>query len=97
MIVSRALDENGIRHCSLMAGHGHGGTVSGQLERFKRDPDVTALLLPVQSGANGLNLIEATHVLLMEPVLNPGQELQAVGRVHRIGQTRPTVVHRYKI
>ncbi len=89
MIVSRALDENGIQHCMLRSGH-----AQQQLNRFKREPDVTALLLPIQSGANGLNLIEATHVLLMEPVLNPGSELQAIGRVHRIGQTRPTFVHR---
>jgi len=58
------------------------------LQSFKTDHDVTVLLLPIYSGANGLNLIEATHVLLVEPVLNSAQELQAIGRVHRIGQTR---------
>lgn len=55
------------------------------------------LLLPVASGANGLNLVEATHVLLIEPILNPGSELQALGRVHRIGQSKPTVVHRFLV
>ena len=55
------------------------------------------LLLPISSGANGLNLIEASHVLLIEPILNPAQELQAIGRVHRIGQTKATVIHRFII
>ena len=38
---------------------------------------------------------EAQHVILTEPLLDPAVEAQAVGRVHRIGQTQPTFVHRY--
>lgn len=54
-------------------------------------------MLPISSGANGLNLIQARHVVLVEPILNPGAEVQAIGRVHRIGQHRETVVHRFLI
>lgn len=59
------------------------------LKKFKdKDGNVTCLLIPVQLGSQGLNLIEATHVIIIEPFLNPGDELQAIGRVHRIGQTK---------
>ena len=55
------------------------------------------LLLPLKSGANGLNLIEANHVVMVEPLLNVGVEHQAINRVHRIGQTRETHVHRFLV
>ncbi|KAJ7342021.1 hypothetical protein JRQ81_008403 [Phrynocephalus forsythii] len=67
------------------------------LSAFKYDTKINILLLPLHTGSNGLNIIEATHVLLVEPILNPAHELQAIGRVHRIGQTKPTIVHRFLI
>lgn len=53
------------------------------------------LLLLIQHGANGLNLLEAQHVVLVEPLLNPAAEAQAISRVHRIGQENKTFVHRF--
>ena len=67
------------------------------MDRFKHDETVSVLLLPMKRGAQGLNLTEAQHVLLLEPVLDPGMEAQAIKRVDRIGQTRPTCVHRFVI
>ncbi|XP_021758247.1 E3 ubiquitin-protein ligase SHPRH-like isoform X1 [Chenopodium quinoa] len=66
----------------------------------QRKPDskfIQVLLLLIQQGANGLNLLEAQHVILVEPLLNPAVEAQAISRVHRIGQTRKTIVHRFLI
>ncbi|XP_070027034.1 uncharacterized protein [Nicotiana sylvestris] len=56
---------------------------------------IQVLLLLIQHGANGLNLLEAQHVILVEPLLNPAAEAQAIGRVHRIGQAHKTLVHRF--
>lgn len=53
------------------------------------------LLLLLGQGGKGLNLTEAQHVVLLEPILDPALEAQAIGRVHRIGQRKETHVHRW--
>jgi len=35
--------------------------------------------------------------MIVEPTMNPAVEAQVLGRVHRIGQTRETFVHRFVI
>ncbi|KHN39993.1 E3 ubiquitin-protein ligase SHPRH [Glycine soja] len=56
---------------------------------------IQVLLLLIQHGANGLNLLEAQHVVLVEPLLNPAAEALAISRVHRIGQKNKTLIHRF--
>ncbi|KAK4756691.1 hypothetical protein SAY87_006818 [Trapa incisa] len=56
---------------------------------------IQVLMLLIQHGANGLNLLEAQHVVLVEPLLNPAAEAQAISRVHRMGQENQTLVHRF--
>ena len=36
-------------------------------------------------------------MIFVEPLLHPGIEVQALGRVDRIGQTRHTYVHRFVV
>ncbi|KAJ4978047.1 hypothetical protein NE237_008827 [Protea cynaroides] len=67
-------------------------TTHGQQSEPK---SIQVLLLLIQHGANGLNLLEAQHVILVEPLLNPAAEAQAINRVHRIGQEKTTLVHRF--
>jgi E3 ubiquitin-protein ligase SHPRH len=92
-LISKALLENSINHVLLKTGPKY----AHSLEHFKKSEDVKALLLPISLGAKGLNLVEATHVFLVEPLLNPANEVQAVGRIHRIGQTKVTTVHRFLV
>jgi E3 ubiquitin-protein ligase SHPRH len=42
-------------------------------------------------------LVNATHVFLCEPLINTAIELQAIARVHRIGQHRATTVWMYLV
>ena len=58
---------------------------------------VQVLLMLVQHGANGLNLLEAQHVILLEPLLNPSAEAQAISRIHRVGQDKSTFIHRFVV
>ncbi|CAM9715351.1 unnamed protein product, partial [Ectocarpus sp. 12 AP-2014] len=62
------------------------------LTAFAKDPPTTVFLLSVRSGAVGINLTQANNVFLLEPLLNLALEKQAVGRVYRLGQTRPVTV-----
>jgi SNF2 family DNA or RNA helicase len=89
-IVQQALIANGIRHVRATSSKETGDFVN----RF-RAVDCTALLLNVKHGAEGLTIVEATHVFMVEPLMNHGLDLQAISRVCRIGQTKKTYVHRY--
>jgi E3 ubiquitin-protein ligase SHPRH len=47
----------------------------GGVERFKHDPTVECLLMHAGSQASGMNLVNATHVLLCEPLVSFIQDL----------------------
>ena len=67
------------------------------IEKFKSDPSVECFLLHAKAHSAGLNLVVASHVFLCEPMLATAVELQAIARVHRIGQHRATTVWMYVI
>lgn len=92
-VVEKAIESNGVVFTRAEAG----SKFRVAVDKFKHDLSVNALLLPLKRGAHGLNLTEAQHVVLLEPVLDPGLEAQAIKRVDRIGQTHPTCVHRFII
>lgn len=58
------------------------------IESFRSDPNATVLLVSIKAGGQGLNFTAANKVYMMEPQYNPGQEQQAIDRVHRMGQQR---------
>jgi E3 ubiquitin-protein ligase SHPRH len=85
--LSTAFQRFRIGHASIDA---RGGTA-----RFKDDPAVECFLLHARAHASGLNLVNANHVFLCEPLVNTALELQAIARVDRIGQQHETTVWLY--
>ena len=92
--------KEGIKHIAgALAATGIGattmtGTVQARrsLATFLSDKECQAILLHAGSAAAGLTLTVAEHVVLLDALQDPALVLQAVGRVHRIGQTKPTTV-----
>ncbi|KXX75155.1 putative ATP-dependent helicase IRC20 [Madurella mycetomatis] len=65
------------------------------ITNFREDPGTEVFLLHARAHASGLNLVNASHVFLCEPLLNTALELQAIARVDRIGQQHETTVWLY--
>lgn len=67
------------------------------LDALNADDSVTILLASIKAAGQGLNLTAASRVFIMEPLWNPAAEVQAVDRVHRIGQKREVIITRYRM
>jgi SNF2 family DNA or RNA helicase len=73
----------------------HGGIESAKrkdlVDRFRDDPRCRAFL-STDAGGVGLNLQHASVVVNVDLPWNPAVLEQRIGRVHRLGQTRPVQV-----
>lgn len=67
---------------------------SEQIKAFNMDDEYRLFLLSTRAGGQGINLVAADTVILFDSDWNPQQDLQAMDRAHRIGQTRPVIVYR---
>lgn len=66
-----------------------------RIQRFQQDPAIPALLMTFGTGAVGLNLTVANRVHILEPQWNPAVEMQAIGRILRLGQEKNVTIVRY--
>lgn len=64
------------------------------VDAFEQAPAGSVLAAQIQSGGTGLNIQSASVVILCEPQYKPSTENQAIGRAHRMGQTRDVLVYR---
>ncbi|KAL8100619.1 helicase-like transcription factor CHR28 isoform X2 [Apium graveolens] len=95
-LVEMALKQSGLVYRKL------DGTMSlsardKAVREFNTDPEVTVMLMSLKAGNLGLNMVAATHVILLDLWWNPTTEDQAIDRAHRIGQNHPVTVSRLTI
>ena len=74
--------------CELLVGAMDDEERRDAIYRFKTGPPV-ALLASMRIASEGLTLVEANHVILVNRWWNPSLNQQALDRVVRIGQTPP--------
>jgi superfamily II DNA or RNA helicase len=61
---------------------------------FQNDKGAGVFLLSLRAAGTGLNLTNASYVVLYDPWWNPAVEAQAIDRSHRIGQTQTVNAYR---
>ncbi|CAO1631942.1 unnamed protein product [Sympodiomycopsis kandeliae] len=94
-LVSDALRQNGLRYVHV-SGSGGGANTSELVRRFT-EGDTSVMLLHSEATSAGLNLMATKNIIMLEPLVNSGAERQALGRIHRIGQTKETNVFVYYV
>ena len=86
-LVIRRLEARGIGHVFF-----HGGVPAEKrpqlVKRFWDDPDCR-VFLSTDAGAYGLNLQHASILVNLDLPWNPALLEQRIGRIHRLGQSRP--------
>jgi chromodomain-helicase-DNA-binding protein 7 len=65
------------------------------IQRFNDDPNFGIFLLTTRAGGLGINLTSAKVVIIFDNDWNPQNDLQAIARAHRIGQTHEVKVYRF--
>lgn len=67
------------------------------MERFRTGAAPRVLLVSLRAGGVGLNLGEATHVVVFDRWWNPAVEMQAIYRAHRFDRNEPLHVVRFLV
>jgi len=64
------------------------------IDRFQKDDSIFAFLLTTKAGGVGITLTGADTVIIYDSDWNPMNDVQAIARSHRIGQTKQVTVYR---
>lgn len=87
--LERECEERGISYHTL---RGNKDVIASTIRSFEKG-EKRVLFLPTESAGAGLNLVSATHVVLLH-AMTPEEEKQAIGRAFRLGRTDQLTVVR---
>lgn len=90
-IVRAQLDKRGISYEYL---DGRTRKREDKVARFQTDESCQVFLISLKAGGVGLNLTAADYCFILDPWWNPAVEMQAVDRIHRIGQKNQVFAYR---
>jgi SWI/SNF-related matrix-associated actin-dependent regulator of chromatin subfamily A3 len=68
-----------------------------QMRRFAADESVPVMLCSLKACGVGITLTRANHIFLADLWWSPAADIQAIDRVHRLGQTRVVHVYRFLV
>ncbi|KAI0322695.1 hypothetical protein OF83DRAFT_1092474 [Amylostereum chailletii] len=91
-IIEDFLVGEGIKYLRLDGNTPQADRQRGMDEFNRPDSDVFIYILTTRAGGVGINLWSADTVVIFDPDFNPHQDLQAIARAHRFGQTKPCLV-----
>lgn len=92
-VIQKQLDEAGYTY-TRVDGSMNTSQRDAAIRALDYDPSTRIMLASLGVCSVGLNLVSADTVILADSWWAPAIEDQAVDRVHRLGQTRPTTVWR---
>lgn len=67
------------------------------IKLFENNSDVKICFLSMTSCAEGINLVEANHLILVDSWWNKALMIQVMNRIHRIGQNKDVNIYKMRI
>ena len=80
--------------CERLDGRVQGNDRQKSIDRFNTDSKSFVFLLSTRAGGVGINLTAADTVIIFDSDWNPQNDIQAMARCHRIGQSKNVTVYR---
>ena len=67
------------------------------INEFENDPNIRICFVSLLSSAEGINLVSANNMILLDAWWNNAKMSQVMDRIHRIGQEKDVKIYKFEI